>query len=173
MTARTRKLLLASALLGLGASLISTFVHYTLLTDPTYTSFCDVSASVSCTQAYLSKYGSFLGAPVAVLGVIFFMAVLLMVAFAPAPRVIPAGKKVRAAKAGGIAGESVTGYVFAMSVVGLVFAGYLAWASFFQLKALCILCAIAYVAVIGLVVFSYRGLTVPLRTLLDLSLIHI
>ena len=90
-----------------------------------------------------------------------------MVAFAPAPRVIPAGKKVRAAEAVGIAGENVTGYVFAMSVVGLVFAGYLAWASFFQLKALCILCAITYVAIIGLVVFSYRGLTVPLRTLLD------
>ena len=61
MTARTRKLLLAIALLGLGASLISTFVHYTLLTDPTYTSFCDVSASVSCTQAYLSKYGQLPG----------------------------------------------------------------------------------------------------------------
>ena len=85
------------------------------------------------------------------------MAVLLMAAFAPAPRVIPAGKKVRAAEAVGIAGENIIGYVFAMSVIGLVFAGYLAWASFFQLKALCILCAITYVAVIGLVVFSYRA----------------
>ena len=96
MTSHTRRLLLAFALLGLGASVISTYVHHTLLTDPTYTSFCDVSASVSCTQAYLSKYGSFLGAPVAVLGVIFFATIVLMVASAPAPRVVPAGKKVRA-----------------------------------------------------------------------------
>ena len=165
MPPHTRRLLLAFALLGLGASVISTYVHHTLLTDPTYTSFCDVSASVSCTQAYLSKYGSFLGAPVAVLGVIFFTAVVLMVASAPAPRVVPAGKKVRAAEAVGVAGENVSGYVFLLSVIGLEFAGYLAWASFFQLRALCILCAITYVAVIGLLVVSYRGLTAPIAKL--------
>jgi uncharacterized membrane protein/predicted DsbA family dithiol-disulfide isomerase len=165
MTTHTRRLLLAFALLGLGASVISTYVHHTLLTDPTYTSFCDVSTSVSCTQAYLSQYGSFLGAPVAVLGVIFFATIVLMVASAPPPRVIPAGKKVRAAEAVGVAGDNVAGYVFALSLIGLAFTGYLAWASFFQLKALCILCAITYVAVIGLLVFSYWAMAAPLGSL--------
>jgi protein-disulfide isomerase/uncharacterized membrane protein len=165
MTTQTRKLLLTFALLGLGASLASTVVHYTLLTDPTYTSFCDVSTTVSCTQAYLSKYGSFLGAPVAVLGVLFFALVALMTAFAAPPRVVPAGKKVRAAEAEGVAGEHVTAYVFALSLIGLAFTGYLAWASFVQLGAVCILCAITYVAVIGLAVFSYRALTLPLGSL--------
>lgn len=165
MTSHTRRLLLAFALLGLGASVISTYVHHTLLTDPTYTSFCDVSASVSCTQAYLSKYGSFLGAPVAVLGVIFFATIVLMVASAPAPRVVPAGKKVRAAEVVGIAGENVAGYVFVSSLIGLAFAAYLASASYFQLRALCILCTISYVAVAGLAVFSYRGMAAPLSTL--------
>jgi protein-disulfide isomerase len=165
MTAHTRKLLLAFALLGLGASLASTVVHYTLLTDPTYTSFCDVSATVSCTQAYLSRYGSLLGAPVAILGVLFFAPVALLTAFAASPRVVPAGKKVRAAEAEGIAGEHVTAYVFGLSLIGLAFTGYLAWASFFQLGAVCILCALTYVAVLGLALFSYRGLTVSLSSL--------
>ena len=167
MTAHTRKLLLTFALLGLGASLASTVVHYTLLTDPTYTSFCDVSATVSCTQAYLSKYGSLLGAPVAVLGVLFFALVASMTAFAAPPRVVPASKKVRAAEAEGVAGEHIAAYVFGLSLIGLVFTGYLAWASFFQLGAVCILCAITYIAVIGLAVFSYRGLTLPLSALLQ------
>ena len=48
-------LLLVFALLGLGASVASSYVHYQMLADPTYTSFCDVSATVSCTQAYLSR----------------------------------------------------------------------------------------------------------------------
>ena len=175
MTTHTRRLLLAFALLGLGASVISTYVHHTLLTDPAYTSFCDVSTSVSCTAAYLSQYGSFLGAPVAVLGVIFFAAIVLMVASAPPPRVIPAGKKVRAAEAVGVAGENVAGYVFALSLIGLAFTGYLAWASFFQLKALCILCAITYVAVVGLLVFSCRAMaplgSLPERFLRDAGLL--
>ena len=56
MTSRNRTLLLVFALLGLGASVMSSYVHYQMLADPTYTSFCDVSATVSCTQAYLSPY---------------------------------------------------------------------------------------------------------------------
>jgi uncharacterized membrane protein/protein-disulfide isomerase len=164
MTAQTRKLLLALALLGLAASAVSTYVHYTLLTDPTYTSFCDVNASVSCTQAYLSKYGSLIGIPVAVLGLLFFAVVLLMVVFAKAPRVIPSGKKARAVEAASVPGENVTAYVFALSAIGLLFTLYLAWASFFQLKAICVLCAITYVAVLGLAIVSFRGMSVALAS---------
>ena len=165
MTSRNRTLLLAFALLGLGASVTSSDVHYQMLTDPTYTSFCDVSATVSCTQAYLSRYGSLMGVPVAILGVIFFVVVGLMVAFAPKPRPTPAGKKGRAAEAAGVAGENVAAYVFALSAIGLVFTLYLAWASLFQLRALCLLCAVTYVAVVGLFVVSWRATSVPMTTL--------
>src|SRR5262245_20984312 len=117
MTSRNRALLLAFALLGLAASVTSSYVHYRLLTNPTYTSFCDVSASVSCTQAYLSQYGSFMGVPVAILGAVFFAVVSLMVLFAPAPRVaVPAaGRKARVAESTGVSGEAVPGYIFALS----------------------------------------------------------
>lgn len=165
MTSRFRALALAFALLGLGASAASSYVHYQLVSDPTYTSFCDVSATVSCTQAYLSKYGSILGVPVALLGVAFFAIVLMMIALAPKPRVIAGGRKTRSAESTVVEGESVAGYVFVLSAVGLAFSLYLAWASFFQLRAICLLCALTYVAVLGLFIVSARAMSVPLAAL--------
>jgi uncharacterized membrane protein/protein-disulfide isomerase len=151
MTARTRRLLLGFALLGLGASAGSTYVHYQLLRQPGYDSFCDVSATVSCTEAYLSRYGSLLGVPVALLGVIWFAgAVLLIRAGARAY------KPVR---------ENIVGYLFALSTVGLAFVLYLAYASFVVLQAVCVLCVLTYVAVIGIFVVSGAAMSQPMTTL--------
>ena len=151
MTSKQRALLLASAALGLGASSTSSYVHYKLLTEPSYSSVCDVNATVNCAQAYLSQYGSFMGVPVAVGGVMFFATVLALVA------------------AGGRTGspvrESVPGYVFALSTIGLAFVLYLAWAAYFVLKTFCIFCALTYVAVIALFVVSGAATTYPMTTL--------
>jgi uncharacterized membrane protein len=165
MTSKTRALALGFALLGLGASATSSYVHYQIASDPTYTSFCDVSGAVSCTQAYLSQYGSILGVPVALLGVAFFAMVLMIVALAPKPQVIAGGKRMRAGESTAVDGESAAGYVFVLSTVGLAFSLYLAWASFFQLRALCILCALTYVAVLGLFIVSSRAQSVPIGAL--------
>src|SRR5256885_15042362 len=73
MSALARKLLLGFGLLGLVASGASTYVHYNLLRNPGYTSFCDINATVSCGQAYLSRYGSIAGVPVAIGGVAVFL----------------------------------------------------------------------------------------------------
>ncbi|MGE3842784.1 MAG: vitamin K epoxide reductase family protein [Vicinamibacterales bacterium] len=136
MTRRAYFMLLAFALLGLGASSTSAWVHYRLLNDPTYTSFCDVNATVSCTEAYTSVYGSFMGTPVAILGALWFLGVVvLLIAGRPG--------------AGRLSGH-VGGYVFALSVVALPIIVFLAYSSFFVLKAVCLLCVTTYVAVIGL-----------------------
>ena len=159
MTAKTRYLLLAFALLGLGASAASTYVHHQLVTDPTYASFCDVSTTVSCTQAYLSRYGSLFGIPVALLGVLFFAAVVTLVVFAPQPAFTAPAKKLRGETQSPPA--SATAAVLLLSAIGLAFSLYLAWASFFQLRALCLLCATTYVAVLGLFIVSARAKPVP------------
>jgi uncharacterized membrane protein/protein-disulfide isomerase len=151
MTRRSRTLLLAFAALGLGASSTSSYVHYKLLTDSSFTSFCDVSASVSCTQAYLSAYGSFLGVPVALGGVFFFTLILLL-----------AGVGGREKSAGR---DSVPTYIFALSTVGLAFVMYLGWASYVRLHTFCLLCAITYVAVIALFIISGGATTFPMTTL--------
>ena len=48
MSPKSRMLLLVFALVGLAASTASSYVHYQLLTQPAYDSFCDVSSRVNC-----------------------------------------------------------------------------------------------------------------------------
>src|SRR5438477_13103248 len=93
------------ALVGLGASLAATYVHYRLLFDPTYVSFCDVNETVSCTQVYSSRYGTVQGIPVAIFGAIWFAAAGLL-----AVGGLVAEKGVR---------ESIPGYLFVFSTVAL------------------------------------------------------
>ena len=151
MTPGRRALLLAFGLLGLGAASTSSYVHYRLLTEPSYTSFCDVSAAVSCTEAYLSPYGSIRGVPVALGGVLFFAVVLVLVGVA--------GRERSRAR------ENVPGYVFALSVLSLAFVLYLAWGSYVRLGTFCMLCAITYIAVIAIFILSRGALILPMTTL--------
>jgi len=151
MTPATRTKLIAFALLGLGASATSTYVHYQLLTDSKFISFCDVSSTVNCTQAYLSHYGSLWGIPVAVLGVFFFALVLALAAFA--------GRRNPSA------GENAPGYIFALSTLALAMVLYLAYGSYFVLHTFCILCAVTYVAVIGLFIVAGGATAFPMTTL--------
>jgi uncharacterized membrane protein/protein-disulfide isomerase len=151
MTRRAAVFALSCALIGLGASIAAAYAHYHMLYDPTYRSFCDVSATVSCTQVYQSRFGSFQGIPVAVLGALFFgAAALLSVAGLTAP--LPAR-------------ESIPGYLFVMSTIGLAVILYLGYASFVLLKAVCLLCLTTYAAVIGLFVISGAATSFPMTTL--------
>ena len=147
------------ALLGLGAATASTWVHYRLLSDPTYTSFCDVNATVSCTEAYTSRFGTVAGVPVALFGLLFFAFVLGLVALCARSST---------------AAPNLPGYVFGLSTIGLAAVLYLAYASFVILKAVCVLCLGSYVAVIGLFLISgaatrYPMTSLPGRALRDLG----
>jgi uncharacterized membrane protein/protein-disulfide isomerase len=139
-----------AAVVGLVASGASTWVHHQVLTDPAYASFCDVGSSLSCTNAYTSRYGSFAGVSVALLGVLYFAGVLVLLAFAAA------APRLRA---------NIAGYVFVASIIGLASVFYLGYASFVVLKNLCLLCLATYVAVIGLFVSAATAARIPMRTL--------
>ena len=149
------------SLIGLAASSASTWVHHRILNDPTYASFCDVNATFSCTEAYLSRFGSFGGVPVALFGMIFFAFVLGLI-----------GLCSRSATAS----RNLPGYVFAVSTIGLAVVLYLAYASFFIVKAVCVLCVGTYAAIIGLFLLSgaatrYPMTSLPVRALGDLRLL--
>lgn len=151
----------ALAALGLAAAGASTWVHYRILNDPTYASFCDVNATFSCTEAYSSRYGAVGGVPVAVFGMIFFVFVLGLVALCS-----------RSAAAS----RNLPGYIFASSTIGLAVVLYLAYASFVILKAVCVLCVGTYAAVIGLFLLSgsatrYPMTSLPTRAFGDLRLL--
>src|SRR5262245_48881173 len=150
MSSLARKLLVAFSLLGLGASAAATYVHYNLIQNPDYSSFCDVNATVSCKAAYLSRYGSVAGVPVAVGGVLFFTWVLLMLWGGRGKSVIK---------------DSAPAYVFAGSTLALAVVLYLAYASFFVLHEVCPLCVATYVAVIGVFIISGGASSVPMSSL--------
>jgi uncharacterized membrane protein/protein-disulfide isomerase len=136
---------------GLGASVAAAYVHYQLIRDTSYVSFCDVNATFSCSQVYSSRYGMVGGVPVALAGAIWFaFAALLAVA----------GQVARPAVR-----EGVPAYLFAGSTLALSVILYLGYASFVVLKTVCILCVITYAAVIGLFVVSGAVSTVPIMSL--------
>jgi uncharacterized membrane protein len=56
MSKTAARIALVCALVGLGVSGAAAYTHYHMLRDPTYHSFCDVSATVSCTQVYQSRH---------------------------------------------------------------------------------------------------------------------
>jgi uncharacterized membrane protein/protein-disulfide isomerase len=150
MTPLARKLLILFALLGLGASSAATYVHYNLIRNPDYASFCDINSTVSCKAAYLSQYGSIAGVPVAVGGIIFFGWVLLMLWGATGKSRIK---------------DSAPAYIFAGSTLALAVVLYLAYASFFVLKEVCPLCVTTYISVIGIFIISGGASSVPMSSL--------
>jgi uncharacterized membrane protein len=152
MTSRARLITLVLALVGLGFAGSSAWVHYRLITQPHYVSPCDINATFSCSQVYLSQYGAIRGVPVAIFGVIWFALVALLAAFAK-----PGGSEKKTDASGA--------YVFALATVGLGAILYLAYASFFVLKTGCILCIGTYVAVIGIFLVSSASVSMPMTRL--------
>jgi uncharacterized membrane protein len=139
-----------AAVAGLGFAAASTWVHYRILRDPLYSSFCDVNATFSCTEAYTSRFGSIAGVPVALIGVLFFAFILVLIALCQ-----------RSTNAR----QNLGGYVFAASTVGLAGVLYLAYASFFILKAVCLLCVGTYAAIIALFLLSGSAASYPMTSL--------
>ena len=147
MKTHARTLIIVLAALGLGASVAALYVHYQMLADPTYTSFCDVNETVSCEAVLTSQYGSVAGVPVAAGGAIWSALILLLAIFGMRPSRSDQGP-------GDSRSEAVAGYIFVLSTVGLAGVLYLGYASFFVLRQMCPLCMTMYVAVIGLFVVS-------------------
>lgn len=141
MKKHARSVILGLALTALGASVASLYVHSKLIADPSYASFCDISETVSCEAVYRSAYGTLFGVPVAAGGAIWSAFVVLLAAYGMhAPR--------------GDTAARAAGYVFLSSVVGLAAVFYFAYASFFVLGKMCLLCVTTYVAVTGIFLVS-------------------
>jgi uncharacterized membrane protein/protein-disulfide isomerase len=151
MSRTQARLALVCAGVGLAASVYAAYVHYHLLYDPTYRSLCDVSATVSCATVYQSRFSTFRGIPVALLGGIWFATAGLLALGGLAAR-----DTVR---------ESVPGYLFVLSTAALAVILYLGYASFFLIKAVCVVCLTTYAAVIGLFLISGAATSVPMTTL--------
>jgi protein-disulfide isomerase/uncharacterized membrane protein len=133
------------AVAGLLASGAAVYVHYHLLFDPRYTSFCDVNATFSCSQVYMSRFSTVYGIPVAIFGAIWFAGASLLTVTGMVTR--------------GNVRENVPGYLFVASTLALAAVLYFEYVSFVVLKAVCLLCLVMAGAVVGL--FFLSGATTP------------
>jgi uncharacterized membrane protein/protein-disulfide isomerase len=151
MSTTVRRILFLLACAGLASALASLYVHVQLVARPGYLSFCDVSATISCTQVYQSRYALLMGVPVALLGAVWYVGVLLLLAGStwgwPSLR------------------ENAPGYVFVAATLGLGFVIYMAYASLVLLKMVCLLCLVTYVAVAGIFVVSGTRTPFPMTTI--------
>lgn len=151
MTTLVRRILLALALVGLASSLASLWVHARMLANPGYLSFCDVNATFSCTTVYQSRYSMFWHTPVALFGAGYYIVVLLLLAGS-----VRGPESLR---------ENATGHIFALSTVGLGVSLFLAYTSFFVIKAVCLMCLVTYGAVAGLFLVAGARTPFPMTTL--------
>jgi len=151
MNKYARPLILILALAALAASIAALYVHYRIIKDPTYSSFCDISETVSCEAVLESSYATVRGVPVAAGGVVWSALVLLIAALG-----------MRREKADSYAASA--GYIFVLATVALSAVLYLGYASFFVIGKACPLCMTMYVAVIGIFLIS-GGISMTLRAL--------
>jgi uncharacterized membrane protein len=150
MSRHAARFALAAALVGFSASAAAAYTHYHLIHDPAYRSFCDVSATISCTQVYMSRYSTFFGVPIALFGAIGFAAATLLSIAA-----LTAGPAVR---------ENVPAYLLVMSTPSIAVILYLGYVSLVLIKAVCLLCLTTYAAVIGLFLLSAATTTSAVMT---------
>src|SRR3954463_16141385 len=106
MNKYARPLILVLALAALGAATAALYVHYRIIKDPTYSSFCDINETVSCEAVLESPYATVRGIPVAVGGVVWSALVLLL-----------AARGMRREHPDAYAASS--GYIFVLATIGL------------------------------------------------------
>jgi uncharacterized membrane protein len=147
-----RPLILTLAGVALAASVSSLYVHYQMLMDPLYSSFCDISETVSCQTVYASEYGTVFGIPVAAGGAIW-SALVLLLGFT--------GLKARRSEQT----QVVLGYIFLLSLVGVAVVLYYAYASFMVLGVTCPLCVAVYVSVAGIFLVASSASATPVASL--------
>src|SRR5215217_4640968 len=130
-----RTALIVFSLVALAGSASALYVEYKLLTQPDYSSFCNVNQTVNCEQVLESAYARVQGVPVAAGGAIWAGLVLLLSIV---------GLTGQAEKVSRIAA-----YIFVLATVGLAAVFYYAYTSFFVLKVACPLCLTVDLGVIG------------------------
>jgi len=121
---------LALTLLGLTVSAYLTFEHY----SASETLACPDTGAVSCLRVTTSEYSRFLGIPVALLGLLFFVVVTVLC--------LPAAWRSTS--------PLVSGARLAAVVGGVAFVLYLVWAELFLIDAICLWCTVVHAITIVL-----------------------
>jgi uncharacterized membrane protein len=130
----TRRVLLSIALLASGGVLVSSvslYHHY----GSSATSYCDIGENFNCDIVNRSTYSTIAGVPVAAIGIMGYLATLMLAT-------------VYRSKAG------VPAVLAVASLAGLAFALYLTYIEGFVLAAWCVLCLSSLALIFSIAVLS-------------------
>jgi uncharacterized membrane protein len=129
---------LVLAVAGLLVSAYLTYEHFTAASSFA----CPESATVNCVKVTTSAYSSLAGIPVALLGLLFYVAMATLS--------VPVSS---------LQTRPVARLRLAMAAVGVVFVLYLLWAELFRIDAICLWCTAVHVITVALFgVLTYEAL---------------
>ena len=119
------------AITGLLASLYAFHVKRKLHIDKNYKPVCDISKAISCSRAFNSPSSQIFPIPNALLGVLYYLVILLMVFF-----------------------EMDSHVLIVLTIPAALFSIYLAYISYFKQKNFCLVCSFSYLINFLLLYFS-------------------
>jgi protein-disulfide isomerase/uncharacterized membrane protein len=129
--------------LAAAIALIQLYIHAQLAaTHGSYTSFCNVNATVNCDAVLASSYGTLLGIPVAAWALLSYAALGFLLA--------------RRGRTVGTARTQASLLLLALTLWNAVFSVYMAGLSTFVIGHLCLLCAATYACVAVVAVLAWR-----------------
>ncbi len=117
--------------LGLLITIYATYVKYKYFYNKNYRAACDIRKNISCTKAFSSKYGKLIGISNIVVGIIFYIAILILAYYNQTTFLL---------------------YLTALAFIGTL---YLVYVSYFKLKNFCLVCTAIYIINLLLLIFSY------------------
>jgi len=115
--------------------LLSIYAYHTeikIRANKKYKPVCDISKNISCTKAFQSKYGKLFGVPNSLLGIFFYILIILLSFFS----------------------LKIVFYLAILSVLGSTVLSYF---SYYKLKTFCVVCTSIYIVNILLLIFSYQA----------------
>ena len=133
------------SIVGLRVSAYLTYEHYT----GNETLVCTVTGVIDCGKVTSSAWSTFMGVPVALLGLLFFVALTILVLPSVWRRTEPWLDWLR----------------FGLLTIGLGMALYLVWAELFRIEAICLWCTVVHV--VTLLLFFVVVLDAALRPIDD------
>ncbi len=119
------------SLLGLILSIYAFYTEKKFEKNKKHKALCDIHDKASCTKAFSSEYGKMFGVSNSLAGV-FFYVIIIILSFLNYYKII-----------------------FYFAIISSLITIYLAYALFFKLKNLCIVCTAIYIINILLFVISY------------------
>ena len=137
-------LLLIFSLVGLLASVYLTELHYKVDSSET---ICDINSTISCTNLAQSKYSLIFGVPIAVLGIIAYVAFTVLSLFLLFPR---AAKRVHSK----LTVSKLVTAVLSLASISLLFTIYLIIVEV-MVGIFCVGCLVSWVATVGIFSTSY------------------